>query len=165
MHIEEKGQLFMKKYKGIYGFFMHIIYKIFLVHVSLFLSTKDRNVKNDQLTGSVPVPTLCAVNFTSAHGTCTVQKETSKHPKALTQMQKVLFTPSPILHYFKKPDPDPHQILKPGRLKIEPWRVVDAHNGAVEGLYDSCRRFASLLSEGSGSAGQNERPDPDPHQS
>jgi hypothetical protein len=29
-------------------------------------------------------------------------------------------------------DPDPHQIQELRRLKTEPWRAVDAHNGGVE---------------------------------
>jgi hypothetical protein len=46
---------------------------------------------------------------------------------------------------------DPHQSQELLRLKIEPWRAKDAHNGgvevqngAMEGLETNGRRFASI---------------------
>ena len=52
-------------------------------------------------------------------------------------------------------DPDLHikvKMLEFKILKMEQWRAVDAHNGgvealngALEGLYTSGRRFASIL--------------------
>ncbi len=45
--------------------------------------------------------------------------------------------PDPDPHGSEKPDPDPHECEKPDldphqRLKMEPRRSVDAHNGCVE---------------------------------
>ncbi len=69
-------------------------------------------------------------------------------------------------------DPDLHikvKMLEFKILKMEQWRAVDAHNGgvealngALEGLYTSGRRFASILW---GAWFGYEKSNPDPHSS
>jgi hypothetical protein len=59
-------------------------------------------------------------------------------------------------------DPDPHQSQNSGtvELKMESWRVLDAHNGGVKYQNGAVGLYLPVVAD---LHHRNEKQDPDPH--